>query len=188
MAGHRFNPEKAGRLLDPKRQQIVPSEKVIEILGVEKDDVIADLGAGNGYFTVPIAKITEVPVYAIDIEPKMLDFLQEHAQREGVTDIQYITSDITQVPLDSGAVDKALIAFVAHEVPSLDDLFAEMRRMINPGGKLLILEWEAVQSEMGPPLHERIPSQKLKELLEQKGFAVELFTISEPVYGLLVSM
>jgi 2-polyprenyl-3-methyl-5-hydroxy-6-metoxy-1,4-benzoquinol methylase len=82
--GHRFNPEKASKLLDPKRKQLISVETVIRLLEIKDNDVIADLGAGNGYFSIPMAKSTDMEIYAIDIEPKMLQFLQDYADSEDV--------------------------------------------------------------------------------------------------------
>lgn len=53
LAGHRFNPDKADKLLDRKRRELVPPEQVIKELNVNQENVIADLGAGNGFFTLP---------------------------------------------------------------------------------------------------------------------------------------
>ncbi|WP_416827343.1 class I SAM-dependent methyltransferase [Ectobacillus polymachus] len=186
MAGHRFNPEKAEKLLDPKRKEVVTPEQVIEILRIQKDDKVADLGAGNGYFTIPIAKITEETVYAVDIEPKMLGYLRENAEKNDITNLSYVRSDISKTPIQNGVCDKALIGFVTHEVEDVESLLLEVKRIVKKEGALLILEWEAVSSEFGPALQERIPSQQLKKQLEKNGYTVELFIISNTVYGLLV--
>lgn len=80
MVGHRFKPEKAEKLLDPKRRELIPPDKVMEILDVQKSDIVADLGAGNGYLTIPLAEQTGEVVYAVDIEPKMLELLKARAE------------------------------------------------------------------------------------------------------------
>lgn len=89
MAGHRFHPEKAEKLLDPKRKEIIAPEQAIEILQIGIQDVIVDLGAGNGYFTVPMAKKTKEKVYAVDVQQEMLEFLKKHAEKEQVDNIEY---------------------------------------------------------------------------------------------------
>jgi 16S rRNA A1518/A1519 N6-dimethyltransferase RsmA/KsgA/DIM1 with predicted DNA glycosylase/AP lyase activity len=81
MAGHIFNPEHADKLLDPKRIELLPPEKIIDELTLRNDDIIADLGAGNGFFTLPLAKNTSQTVYAVDIEPKMLELLKKRAKK-----------------------------------------------------------------------------------------------------------
>ncbi|WP_299095373.1 class I SAM-dependent methyltransferase [uncultured Metabacillus sp.] len=89
MAGHRFKPDKADKLLDPKRRELVSPEQVVKELKVKKENIIADLGAGNGFFTIPLAKATEQEVYAVDIEEKMLNLLRENANSEKIGNIQY---------------------------------------------------------------------------------------------------
>lgn len=188
MTGHRFRPEKAGKLLDPKRKNIVSPEQVMDILEIKLGDIVADLGAGNGYFTVPIAQQTKELVYAIDVQSEMLELLKEHAEKEEVTGIEYILSDISNTSLRDHSVDKVLIAFVIHEVPNFDEVLQEVKRIVKPGGKLLILEWAVVESEMGPPLHERIASKDLQNQVRSKGFQSTVFQLHETIYGLLVTL
>ncbi|WP_044896528.1 class I SAM-dependent methyltransferase [Bacillus alveayuensis] len=187
MAGHRFNPEKAAMLLDPKRKELVDPVVIISLLHIQEGDIIADFGAGNGFFTVPIANKTKETVYAIDVQEQMLHYLKKQAQQEGVTNIEYVLGDVKNIPLKSKSIDKGLIAFVIHEVSNLDPAVEEMFRVIKPNGKLLILDWEAIESEMGPPVHERISSKKLNDYFRQKGFQPELFRFHEAIYGMLIT-
>nr|WP_156289463.1 methyltransferase domain-containing protein [Oceanobacillus salinisoli] len=89
MSGHgqRFNPEKASKLLDPSRKKIIDPLEVIKMIGLSREDTVADLGAGNGYFSIPIAEYTNQTVYAVDIEPKMFHSLQENAKALGIKNI-----------------------------------------------------------------------------------------------------
>ena len=187
MAGHRFHPEKAGKLLDPKRKEIISPEQVISILQINKHDVVADLGAGNGYFTVPIAKITKEKVYAVDVQPEMLQFLKQHAEQETVTNIEYRQADVAATSLSSHSIDKGIMAFVFHEVSNQDAVLAEIERIMKPNGKFLLIEWEAVESEMGPPLHERLFSKDLLDYLKTKHDHVEMVHFHPTVYGLLIT-
>ncbi|QHA93473.1 class I SAM-dependent methyltransferase [Bacillus sp. N1-1] len=183
MAGKRFKPGKADRLLDPKRREIISPEQVIAHLDVTTTDHVADFGAGNGYFTLPLAEVAE-KVYAVDIEKQMLDLLQNRASEEAEAgNIEYVVSNLEQINLADHVVDKAVAAFVIHEVPDLKKAFREFKRIIKPGQQLLVLEWEAIEMEMGPPLHERISSQKMKEIFEENGLKPEVHHFHEAVYG-----
>jgi ubiquinone/menaquinone biosynthesis C-methylase UbiE len=184
--GHRFNPEKAGKLLSPMRKKLISPETVIDLLGLGRDDVVADLGAGNGYFTVPIAAHTDKTVYAVDIEPKMLDLLKEHASIDHVENIKYIQSNLQVIPINDAEVEKILIAFVIHEVPDRMKVYKELNRIRKSGSKIVILEWQAVESGMGPALHEKIPSDELKNELEETGFEVEILDLNETIYAALI--
>lgn len=182
--GHRFNPEKAERLLDPKRQDWVPTEKVLSLLEPNRGEFTADLGAGNGYFTLPIAAETKQTVYAVDIEPKMLEALRLRAEEQEIDHIDYVKAELSRIPLPDASVDKIFSAFVMHEVPDLEATIHEMTRLIKAGGLFLILDWEAIEMEDGPPLHVRIPSDKLASTFADHGFDVEKTMLSEAVYAL----
>ncbi len=184
---HVFNPEKAGMLLDPKRKEKLPPDQILDLLDLKQGDVAADLGAGNGFFTIPMAKRTTQTVYAVDIEPKMLEGLKEHAKREQVETIEYVTGSLAETTLKNHSITKLFSSFVMHEVPDLKDVFEEMDRILVDGGKGLILDWEAVESESGPPLHVRIPSNQLKKEFEAYGFKTQLDRIREEVYALIIT-
>ena len=188
LAGHRFNPDKADKLLDPKRRKSISPEKVITELKINKENVIADLGAGNGFFTIPLAMATEQVVYAVDIEEKMLNLLKENYISENIDNIQCVLSDLEDIRLEDGSVDKVLVAFVIHEIPNLKKALGEFKRILKPNGTLLILEWEAIEMEMGPPLHERIPSDKMKEILIENNVEPSIIHFSEAVYGAIINI
>ena len=185
--GHRFNPENVQKLHEPKRQKLLPAAEIIRDFGIGRGDKVADLGAGSGYFTIPIAKETGEDVYAVDIEPKMLDVLKERATADKVENIRYVVSDLEKIPLDNNTVDKMVAAFVLHEVENLSNALDEMKRILKPGGNVLVLEWEAVDSEIGPPISERIPSDGLVETLGRHGFDAKLSHPSEAHYTVVLT-
>lgn len=184
MAGHRFKPEKAEKLLDPKRTKLISPEQVIEYLEIQENDVVADLGAGNGFLTLPLAQKTKADVFAVDIEPKMLELLKERAETENLLSIQYVVSDLEDIKMDSDQVNKTIIAFVMHEIPDMEKALSEFKRITKSGGRILIIDWEAIESEVGPPLHERIPSAKMESFLKGNGFSTKLYKPNEVVYAI----
>ncbi|SDP48550.1 Methyltransferase domain-containing protein [Litchfieldia salsa] len=127
LAGHRCNPVKADKLLDPERLQHVSPEQVIKELNINKENVIADLGAGNGFFTLPLARETNQNVYAVDIEEKMLNLLKENALSEDINNIHYTLSNLEDIHLNDDLVDKVLVAFVVHEIPNLKKALSEFK-------------------------------------------------------------
>ncbi|GAA0330348.1 class I SAM-dependent methyltransferase [Bacillus carboniphilus] len=189
MAGHRFKPEKAEKLLDPKRKKLVDPNQIVSLLGIEEIDSVADLGAGNGYLTLPIAKrVTKGKVFAVDIEPKMLELLEERIKEEGLENVHSVVSDLENIHIPDQTVNKSVIAFVMHEVPNMENALNEFKRITIPGGAFLILEWQAVESEVGPPLHERIHSDEMRSFLIEKGFEVEVEELNESVYAIRVQL
>ncbi|GAC91329.1 SAM-dependent methyltransferase [Anoxybacillus flavithermus NBRC 109594] len=185
MAGHRFHYSKAEKLLNPKRRELIAPEDVVSLLHINEHDIVADLGAGNGYFTVPIAKKAKT-VYAVDVQQEMLDLLKQHAEKEGGENISYILSDVTATTISAQSVDKGLMAFVLHEVDDRKAVLTEVARIMKPSGTFILIEWEAVESEMGPPIHERIPSQQLMDEAKATFAHVEPVHFHPSVYGIVV--
>ncbi|WP_246202534.1 class I SAM-dependent methyltransferase [Virgibacillus doumboii] len=168
MTDKRFNPEKAHKLMSADRRKKLPPEEIIRYLDLDQNDTVADLGAGTGYFTIPIAKQTK-EIYAVDIEPKMLGILKENAIQEQLANIHYVESDLDHIRLDDKSVDKVMISLVLHEVPDIKQTLDEIKRILKQGGQLFIIEWEAVETESGPPLNHRIPSNDMKNSMENNG-------------------
>ncbi|RLQ90252.1 class I SAM-dependent methyltransferase [Planomicrobium sp. Y74] len=188
MVEKRFNPEEAAVLYSEERIASLPPEKIVEYLNLNKDDAIADLGAGNGYFTLPLAAKTENQVFAVDIEPKMLALLQELAEKEGVANIRYIESDLENIQLNDCSVDKVMAAFVIHEVPDPAKALREIKRLLKPDGKFLLIEWETVETEIGPPLEDKVSSADMSALLEQNGFTADIIQLNEKNYGIIATL
>jgi ubiquinone/menaquinone biosynthesis C-methylase UbiE len=184
--GHLFEHHKASKLLDPKRQEMVPVEKVLQLLQLKKDDLVADLGCGNGYLTLPIAEEVDTKVHAVDLQQEMLEYLQHRAGEAGVTNIEYEKSSLEYLSFNKNTLDKIVSAFVLHEVPNLTKVFQDLSDMLKDDGLWLILDWEAVESEMGPPLEERIPSGELVQQLETAGFETEVGHLHPSVYYIVV--
>ncbi|MGI8316981.1 class I SAM-dependent methyltransferase [Halobacillus mangrovi] len=184
MSEKKFNPSKADRLLSEERIENLQPEKIIDQLGVNKEDVIADLGAGNGFFTLPLAKRTKQNVYAVDLEPKMLELLKQRVEQEQLGNIRYVVSDLEKISLENKSVSKVIAAFVLHEVGSLTQALNEIKRILYPGGKLMVVDWEAVETESGPPIHHRVSSQEMLKVMRESGFEAQLVPWNEASYAI----
>lgn len=116
----------------------------------------------------------------------MIELLKQRAAKLAVTNIEYRVADVASTALPSHSVDKGIMAFVFHEVEQKEAALDEIRRVMRPNGQFLLIEWETMESEMGPPLHERIPSEELFSYVKQKAGNVELVRFHPAVYGLLI--
>ncbi|WP_077324845.1 class I SAM-dependent methyltransferase [Virgibacillus siamensis] len=182
MTDKRFNPEKAHKLMSADRRKKLPPDEVIKYMDLEQNHNVADLGAGTGYFTIPISKQTK-EVYAVDIEPKMLEMLKENAAEEGLKNIHYVESDLDHIQLEDNSADWIMCSFVIHEVPDVNQTLQEIKRILKPDGQLFMIEWEAVETDSGPPLNHRIPSENLMKSLELNGFHAELIQLNPENYA-----
>ncbi|CQR47920.1 Ubiquinone/menaquinone biosynthesis C-methyltransferase UbiE [Paraliobacillus sp. PM-2] len=182
----RFNPEQVNKLMSQERYQLLQPEKLIDHLEVKESDIVADLGSGAGFFTIPLAKQTEKVVYAIDIEPKMIELLREAASNQLITNINGIVSNLNQIPLEDRLVDKLMAAFVLHEVDHLQTTIREIARVTKSGGKVMFIEFEAKETESGPPVEIRISSSVMKQILKDNQFKnICIYSINSSHYMLI---
>ncbi len=172
MHERRFNPEHMAKLDNPQRRELFPPERLLAELDLGSASCVLDIGAGSGYFTIPAAKMTEGTVYALDVEPKMLEVIREKAAEEKIENISYMQGVMEKIPLADGAADRVIASLVLHEAETLDQGLAEMKRVMAEGGIAFILEWEKRQSEQGPPLHHRISSEDMKQNMEKHGLRI----------------
>lgn len=187
--GHkRFNPEDAYVLLSKERMKMLPQKEIINLLNLNISDKVADFGAGNGYFTIPIAKQIKNTVFAVDIEPRMLDMLKDRAEENDVQNIQFLVSDLEKVNLEDNSVNKILMSLVIHEVPNMGKVINEVKRVLVKGGQMVLVEWKAEQTDIGPSLNERISSSRMATFLEDNGFNIEIVNLNSTNYAVIATL
>src|SRR5699024_1632996 len=176
---HVFKPHSADKLLSKERQEQLPASSIIEMMGIDKNDTVADFGAGNGYFTLPIAAFVDAKVYAIDAEAKILELLEERATEQALTNITYLHATIEDTPIETASLDKVLTSRTIHHAMNMDNTLAEMKRVLKPTGELFIIEFYKDEKIDGPPMEMRIDPNEMVELLEEAGFTAEVIDINE---------
>lgn len=183
-----FDPASAHKLEDPERLTFMPAGEVIEHLSVKPGSDVADIGAGTGYFALPLAKaIAPGKVYAVDVQPEMLKLLDQKLGAPGAPDnIHLVEGDAAATTLPDQSVDLALLANMWHEIDDHGPVLREMSRILRSGGSVAVLDWRPdVDRPPGPPLEHRIAAADVARTLEQDGWRV---TKNEPVgtYSYLV--
>ncbi|WP_077622202.1 class I SAM-dependent methyltransferase [Sediminibacillus massiliensis] len=172
--------EKAEQLMD--LQENVPFDKVIELLDLQGDEKIIELGAQSGRLTLPLAKATKDRVMAVELDQELLEILEENARDQGLNNIDRMPSGIDYLNFPDNSFQRGLAAFAFHQTDDLDKATREIHRVINEQGKLVIVEWEQSEDEDGPPLDDRLPSEALKDKLQNTGFKVNSGSLSSNVY------
>jgi ubiquinone/menaquinone biosynthesis C-methylase UbiE len=119
-----------------------PAE-VIRVLGLKDGDVVADLGCGTGFFARRMANAVAPngKVYAVDIQPEMLDLLRRYVKDEGVTGVEPVLGTETDPKLPEGGLDWILMADVYHEFQQPKPMLEAMRRSLKPTGKVALIEY-----------------------------------------------
>lgn len=184
MAPHKFKAEGdfVRRLSGPERRRAIPPEDIIERMDISKKDVLLDVGAGIGYFSIPLSsKVREV--VAVDSEPKMLGALEQRASRRGRANIRTLVGDALSLPVPDGSVDRVFLAFVYHEVAMPALVLEECSRVLGPKGRLTVVEFQIWETAFGPPVQERKPPEHV-EMRAKKRFWMEAHYSEEVYYQL----
>ncbi len=186
---HKFNPVNQHKLDNPERRKLLPPEETLSRLGVAEGDILADIGCGSGYFTLPAARVIGLQgkVDALDIMSEMLDVVRAKAEEKNYKNIEIIQTAETDFGLSDQAVQSALACLVVHEVDDPVAFFQEAKRILRPQGRFYILEWTKNEnSKMGPPIEERIDGSALAGVLAQGGFSVlEQFDLNAEMYAII---
>ena len=129
----------------PQRITEEMPERVVETMELEPGDVVADLGAGSGYFTRRMAPLVAPGgiVYAVDVQPEMLDILMESVEAEGLTGIEPVLGAADDPRLPEGTVDWVLMVDVYHELADPETMLARLTEALSPDGRVALLEYRA---------------------------------------------
>lgn len=167
----KFNPDNMQVLVSPERRQAIDAEALLTSLPITPRDVVADIGCGPGFLTLPLARyLTEGQVHALDIQQKMLDTVQRSLDAEGLTNTAVAQSKENRLPIDDNTLDGALLAFVLQEAHDPDALLGEVQRCLNDNGWIAVLEWYKRDMDYGPPVARRINPETMKAKLRDLGF------------------
>jgi ubiquinone/menaquinone biosynthesis C-methylase UbiE len=173
-----FSHTQAGKLGDPARLKWLPPSDVIAALDIHCGMTVVDVGAGTGYFSIPIAEWlgTSGVVYAVDLQQEMLEFLKKklHFGKKNLCKIELLQGNAGRVPLPDRIADLVLLANIWHELDSLGAVLKETRRLLKPGGRLAILHWRAEFSgPPGPPQEHRISDAAVSAMLLSESWGVQ---------------
>lgn len=163
-----FPASESHRLVNEDRQRRQPVDVIIKRIGPQMGEVIADLGAGVGYLSIPLAD-EGATVIALDLQQEMLDGLRE--RDNGLGRIRLVRATLPEIPLPDASLDRAVMVNVFHEVEDKRRLVSEISRVLRSKGRITLVDWQARETERGPPLHEGVPMEKAPSYFP--GFVLE---------------
>jgi ubiquinone/menaquinone biosynthesis C-methylase UbiE len=172
---HKFDVREKHLLLSEARETALEPEGLLRKLGLRVGDMVADIGCGPGFFTLPAARIVGQTgvVIAGDIQGEMLTAVRGRAHEAGLTNVRVVKTNETEIPLPAAAFDFVLLAFVLHELEHRATFLHRAARLLKPGGRVVVLEWERSETPVGPPLEERIARDMLAEDAAAAGLRVK---------------
>ena len=148
------------------REQEERCSLMLANLGVKRGMTICDMGCGNGFYTLQLAKMVgeEGKVYGVDIQPEMLTFLQQRSAAENVTNIEPTLGTFTDPKLPKGKIDLILLVDVYHEFSNPEQMLAAMRDALSPDGLCALVEFRAEDRNVPiKPEHKMTKAQIMKE-------------------------
>ena len=156
--GRLFPPEDLGLLEAPDRDIWQHPEQIMDVLGIADGSVVADVGAGAGWFTIRLARRVgpNGVVYAEDVQPEMLAAIRRRVDAEGLTNVKWILGKGSDPHLPAKALDAVLIVDAYHEIEDRVPLLRNLAKALRPGGRIGVVDFKLEGSGPGPAMQERI--------------------------------
>ena len=150
----------------PERIQEEMPDEVVANMGLDSDDIVADIGAGSGYFSFRIAKLVpDGKVLAVDIQPEMLQLIERQKVQGGVSNIEGVLGEIDNPNLPLNSIDAAIMVDAYHEFSHPFEMIDGIYNALRPGGRIFLLEYRGEDASVPiRPLHKMTEEQVVREM------------------------
>jgi ubiquinone/menaquinone biosynthesis C-methylase UbiE len=149
------------------RRPLITRERLIEVVAPAPGERLLEIGPGTGFYSLPVAERLDGGALAIfDLQQEMLDHVMREAAGAGLSNIEPTAGDATALPFPDASFDGAFLVTVLGEIPDPDSALRELRRVIKPGGRLVVGELV-----LGDPHF--VTPRKLRERAEAAGFVFD---------------
>ena len=171
-----FRASDAARLEDPTRLEYLPPDEAAARLSLKPGMIVADIGAGTGFFAIPFARHVAPGgrVLAVDLQAEMLELLGGKARgRAEAATIERAQGTASATGLPDGCCELVFLANIWHELDDHEAVLAECARLLRPGGRTAILDWRAdLSGPPGPPTAHRVAQAEVEAQLGRHGWRV----------------
>jgi ubiquinone/menaquinone biosynthesis C-methylase UbiE len=159
-------------LEDPARDGYQKPDEVLRALALRPGEAVADIGSGSGYFTVRLAGGvgTGGRVYAVDVDPEMVRHLNRRLRDSGLDNVRSVLADLDDPLLPDASVDRFFICDTWHHIGDQAKYLGLMKKMLRPGGQVVMIDFKKEETPMGPPLGMRIAREDLLRQMQAAGF------------------
>jgi SAM-dependent methyltransferase len=153
-----FPPAELGSLEGPDRDLYQKPDQVMDAVGVADGSIVAEVGAGGGWFTVRLARRVgpQGLVYAEDIQEQMIDSIERRMQRESLGNVRTVLGKLDDPRLPDGTLDAVLIVDSYYEFEKPLDMLRNVKDALKPNGRVAIVDYRRDGEGPGPPLEDRV--------------------------------
>jgi len=163
-----------GALEDPKRDAYQKPHEVIHALGLKPGEIVADIGAGSGYFTFHLARHVGAKgkVYAVDVSPDMIRHVNRRIRETKASNVVSILADADDPLLPDQSVNRFFICDVWHHVENQTKYLSLMKKMLKPGGEIVLIDFHKKELPFGPPMQMKIAREDMIKQMAANGFGL----------------
>ncbi|MEJ5368515.1 MAG: methyltransferase [Bryobacteraceae bacterium] len=155
-------------LEDSRRAEWQKPEEVLSALALHPEEVVADIGAGTGYFTRLFAKHS-ARVYAVDVDSRLLERIASLSLPNVVT--VHAAPDAPRLP--AASIDTIFFCNVLHHIPNRPAYYEKLRAALKPGGRVVILDFHKRPLPVGPPPARKLAEEEVIQEFEKSGFRLD---------------
>jgi ubiquinone/menaquinone biosynthesis C-methylase UbiE len=148
--------------------------KNLKALGLRENDIVADLGAGTGFYSVAAgALVPKGKVYAVELHGDFLETIKIKVRDARLNNVEILSGDVEKADgtkIEDGVIDVVIASNILSQVENEDGFILETKRILKPQGKVLLIDWSQESF-----LHKTavVPKDKAREMFEKKGFIFE---------------
>jgi ubiquinone/menaquinone biosynthesis C-methylase UbiE len=175
-------------LVRPEREQEEEPDAALDAINIRKGSMVADIGAGAGYFTWRMAERVgpEGAVYAEDIQAGMLELLKKNVAERGLHNVKTVLGKFDDPMLPAGKIDLVLLVDVYHEFSQPQKMLQKIRQSLKPDGRLVLLEYRQEDPKVPIRPEHKMSVQQVKAEIEPEGYHFETSLETLPRQHILI--
>ncbi|MFA6257547.1 MAG: class I SAM-dependent methyltransferase [Candidatus Paceibacterota bacterium] len=162
--------------------------KNLKAFGLREDSIVADLGAGTGYYSVALGELVpKGKVYAVELQKDFLDTIKRKISELHLDNVEIILGDVEKLggtKIGDGIADAVIASNILFQVENKEKFIEEIKRILKPKGKILLIDWSESSIMSGTTI---ISKDKSLEMFQKKGFVVDReIDAGEHHYGMIL--
>ncbi len=147
----------------------------IDQFELDEGMTVADLGAGSGFYSVAAAEAvgSSGHIYTVDVQKDLLDHVQNLAKERKLFNIEVVWADIEKIGgtrIKQFSLDAVIVSNVLFQIENKDNLLSEINRILKPGGRILVVDWEDSFNNLGPIQENIVSRDEAENLFTSSGF------------------